>query len=224
MANYPLQTPGNRKLLVHPCLSFAAFPLDFHATLGKYSYMWWLGLAAGVTMAGRYGRQTFFDISVLSDGGAVPGNGIKARGRCAGWWHFRAGRGQLVPSSACPLHPAVEEICGFLKNGSGSFRIFQPKKMQAFLSRPPFFILPSVPIRLLAKNASGVSVAKRASLAVQPHDQNHQPGRAGAAAPPMIPIQRPALDENDLPVVNQPDRHATFFLPSRTQSHPVKPL
>ena len=145
----------------------------------------------------------------------VRGGGISVRGGDS--------LSPLLPS-ASSFHHAVEEICGILQNGSGSFRVFQPKKMQAFLSRPPFFILPSVPIRLLAKNASGVSVAKRASLAVQPHDQNHQLGRAGAAAPPMIPIQRPALDENDLPVVNQPDRHATFFLPSRTQSHPVKPL
>jgi hypothetical protein len=68
-----------------------------------------------------------------------------------------------------------------------------------------------MPIRLLAKKASGVSVAKRASLAIQPHDQNHQPGRAGAAAPPIIPIKRPAFDEKDLPVVNQPDRHRLNF-------------
>ena len=52
-------------------------------------------------------------------------------------------------------------------------------------------------IRLLAKNGLGGSVAKRASLAVQPNDQNHQPGRAGAAAPPIIPIKRPAFDENE---------------------------
>ena len=52
-------------------------------------------------------------------------------------------------------------------------------------------------IRLLAQNAWGGSVTKCLPPAVQPHDRNPKLGRAGAAAPPIFPIKRPAFDENE---------------------------
>ncbi len=106
--------------------------------------------------------RTVFDISVPRGGGAAPvprktsqaRNHDKASRRRNGVLP-RPPRGgdslsPLLPF-ASPLPQAVEEICGILKNVPGSFRIFQPEKMQAFLSaqarpvRHYSFFLPSRP-------------------------------------------------------------------------------
>ena len=62
----------------------------------------------------------------------------------------------------------------------------------------------------------GVSVAKHASLAFQPHDQNHSP--VGPALPrrPLFPSNAPRLMKTICRLSNQPDRQETSLALSRS--------